>query len=160
MKNPYSLLGIAQNADTQQLREAYQTLAGRHEGDERRMREINDAYEATLLARGGSDEAMALLECVPEDQRGSEWHYRMGCVQRERGWLEEAEARFRHAALFEPGNRKYQAALKQMQAGRSGKGGIYNGAVEGCKQSCGDCLGECACECCGESCDSAFDCLS
>jgi len=152
MKNPYSLLGIAQNADAQQLREAYQALAQRHGGDARRMREIGDAYEAILLSRGGeSDEAIARLACVPENQRGSEWHYRMGCVQRERGWLREAENHFAYAAQFEPGNRKYHAALKQIQAGRSRrsvKSIICDGSDDTCLE---ECCGPVCCECCCES---------
>ena len=149
MKNPYSLLGVAQNTDEQQLREAYQALLRQHEGDERRTREINDAYDAILLARGGGEEALARLECVPEDQRGGEWHYRMGCVQRERGWLEEAEARFARAVLYEPENRKYRAALKQMQAGRSRrsvKSILFDGAADTCVKEC------CCWELCFEGC--------
>ncbi|MCL1951896.1 MAG: J domain-containing protein [Oscillospiraceae bacterium] len=149
MKTPYRILGVAQNADAQQLREAYQALAQRHEGNARRMREINDAYDAILLSRGGEgSEALALLERVPEEQRGSEWHYRMGCVQRERGWLEEAEARFAHAALFDPKNRKYRAALKQARRGRSGKsvkGSFSEGAVDACVECCGECVCDVIC---------------
>jgi len=139
MKNPYKTLGITQHAHAQQLREAYQTLWERHEGNVRRMREINDAYEAILLSRGGANEALARLESVPESQRDSEWHYRMGCVQRDRGWLEEAEARFAHAALFAPDNRKYRAALKRARGDRarkSGKSSFGDGAAEACGQCC------------------------
>ena len=132
-------MGVPQNADARQLREAYQTLLLQHEGDAQCMREISMAYEAILLSRGGgkSGEALALLEGVPEEQRDSEWHYRMGCLQRGRGWLEEAEARFRHAALFEPENLKYRAALKCMERKRADKSDsdectLCDGAGEGC----------------------------
>ena len=149
MKNPYSLLGAPQNADEQQLREACQAMAQQHEGDARRMREIDDAYDAILLSRGGSDEALALLACVPEDQRGSEWHYRMGCVQRERGWLEEAEKYFSRAALFEPENRKYRAAFHRARRGRSGKRSIKSILVG---DDAADTCMRCCCECCGLGC--------
>jgi len=145
MKNPYSVLGAQPNAEAQQLREAYQALAQLHEGDARRMRKIDDAYDAILLSRGAGDEAFALLESVPEDRRGSEWHYRMGCVQRGRGWLAEAEARFAHAALFDPDNKKYQAALKRARGGRSPRSN-KNSASSFCGGSEDDCV-QCCCEC-------------
>jgi len=140
----------------QQLRTAYQALVRQHEGNERRVQEIKDAYDAILLFRGGgNNEAIALLECVPEDQRGSEWHYRMGCVQRERGWLEEAEARFRHAALFNPENRKYRAALKRAHGdrfGKSDKSSFRDGAADTCVNEC--CCWQLCCEgCCEVVCD-------
>jgi len=150
MKSPYRILDVPQNADEQQLREAYQALARRHGGDVRRMRKIDGAYDAILLSRGGgSDEAIALLESVPEDQRDSEWHYRMGCVQRGRGWLEEAEAHFSHAALFDPENKKYRAALKQARGGREGKDAksrFSEGASDAFQQCCCECCGECVCD--------------
>jgi len=144
MKNPYKILGVAQHADAQQLREAYQALWERHDGNVRRMREINDAWEAILLSRGGENEALARLESVPEDQRDSEWHYRMGCAQRERGWLEEAEARFARAALFGPDNRKYRAALKRARGDRARKSGKK--ADGDCAQGCFEGGMECCCE--------------
>jgi hypothetical protein len=150
MKSPCGRLGVPQNADARQLREAYQALARRHEGNARRMREINDAYDAILLSRGGGgDEALALLECVPEDQRGGEWHYRMGCVQRGRGWLEEAETRFAYAALSDPKKKKYSAALNRARRDRSGKSaknGLDDAAIEACCECCCECCGESACE--------------
>ena len=142
MKNPYDILGVPQNADAQQLREARQALALKHEDDTQRMREIKDAYEAILLSRGGGNEALALLECVPEDQRGGEWHYRMGCVQRERGWLEQAKTHFRQAALFEPENRKYRDALKQAQGGRERKSVKDSISIDDTCENC----------CCGQLC--------
>jgi len=154
MKNPYSILGVPPDADARRLRGAHQALLRLHHGDAKRTREVNDAYDAILLSLGGSDEAVALLECVPEGERGSEWHYRMGCVQRERGWLEEAEARFAHAALFAPENLKYRMALKRARTGRSGesvestksgKGGFWDGIGDGCAQGCFECCCEIIC---------------
>jgi len=50
--NPYEILGIPQNADEATLREAYRRLARACEGDARRMRELDDAYDAIILSRG------------------------------------------------------------------------------------------------------------
>ena len=50
--SPYEILGIPQNADEAALREAYRRLARACEGDARRMRELDDAYDAIILSRG------------------------------------------------------------------------------------------------------------
>ena len=52
MGSPYEILGIPQNADEAALREAYRRLARAYEGDARRMRELDDAYDAVILSRG------------------------------------------------------------------------------------------------------------
>jgi curved DNA-binding protein CbpA len=53
MRDPYSVLQIAPNASDEQLREAYRALARQFDGNPRKMDEINDAYDAVILARGG-----------------------------------------------------------------------------------------------------------
>jgi len=148
MKNPYGILGVARDADARQLREAYRALAARHEGNARRMRKLNEAYDAILLSRGGGGEALARLTRVPEGERDSPWHYRMGRAQRERGWLEEAEAHFARAALFDPENRKYRAALQRARRDRAGKGTKRVSAddvAEAFQQGCAECCAECIC---------------
>ena len=52
MRTPYEILGIPQNADEATLREAYRRLARLYEGDARRMRELDEAYDAIILSRG------------------------------------------------------------------------------------------------------------
>jgi len=52
MRTPYEILGIPQNADEATLREAYRRLARAYEGDARRMRELDEAYDAIVLSRG------------------------------------------------------------------------------------------------------------
>ena len=52
MSNPYEVLGIPQDADETALREAYRRLARACGGDARRMRELDDAYDAIILSRG------------------------------------------------------------------------------------------------------------
>ena len=181
MRNPYEVLGIPQNAGTDQLREAYRALAREYEGNARRMQEINDAYDAIVLSRGGGggytqstysasgnapdlsdirrqiqsgrfDDAITLLDGMPERQRGAEWYYLKGCAQRGRGWLEEAEANFARAAQYAPDNREYRAAYDQMRGDR-------NGAQRGrgeeededpcCKLYTGLMCLDCLCSCCG-----------
>ena len=52
MKTPYEILGIPPNAGEAALREAYRRLARAYEGDARRMRELDEAYDAIVLSRG------------------------------------------------------------------------------------------------------------
>ena len=52
MKSPYEILGIPLGADETALREAYRRLARAYEGDAKRMREIDEAYDAIILSRG------------------------------------------------------------------------------------------------------------
>jgi Flp pilus assembly protein TadD len=52
MQNPYDVLGLPPQADDQALREAYRRLARQYEGDSVRLREIDDAYDSIILARG------------------------------------------------------------------------------------------------------------
>ena len=150
MRNPYKVLGIPPQADETRLREAYRTLAREYEGNPRRMREINDAYDSIVLSRGqyrnqdagyreqgygGAgdfadirrriqsgrfDDALTLLDGMPARQRDAQWYYLKGCAQRGRGWLEEAGKNFAQAARMAPENREYRAAWDQMRENRRG----------------------------------------
>jgi len=165
MKNPYDVLGIPRDADTAALREAYRALAGAHGGDPAFMRELDDAYDAIVLSRGGGargsgshtadstdrgdirqkiqarryDDALTLLDGMAQSRRDAEWYYLKGCAQRGRGWLEEAEANFAQAARMSPDNSEYRAAYDQMRGGRFGAqpGG---GDADKCLKICGGLL--------------------
>jgi len=176
--SPYEILGIPQNADEAALREAYRRLARACEGDARRMRELDDAYDAIILSRGQGtfkrqgachregapaefgdirrqlhagrfDDALTLLDGMPRHQRAAEWYYLKGCAQRGRGWLEEAERNFAQAARMAPENGEYRAARDQM---REDRGGANRGRSENEDVCCKICAGlaciDCLCECC------------
>ena len=178
MQNPYEILGIPQNADEATLREAYRRLARACEGDARRMRELDEAYDAIVLSRGqfrgqetgyrpqGSapaefgdirrqlhagrfDDALTLLDGMPPHLRTAEWHYLKGCAQRGRGWLEEAERNFAQASRMAPESGEYRAAWEQM---RDDRGGTARGSRSGDNACCKICAGlaclDCLCECC------------
>jgi len=150
MQNPYDILGIPPDADEAALRDAYRRLARACEGDARRMRELDDAYDAIVLSRGqgrgqGSgyreqgytgqaefgdirrqlhagrfDDALTLLDGMPPRLRTAQWYYLKGCAQRGRGWLEEAERNFAQASRMDPANGEYRAARDQMREDRRG----------------------------------------
>lgn len=71
-----------------------------------------------LLDMGALDEAQRILE--QKNARGAEWHYLMGRVMYQRGWLDEARTHFRTAANIDPRNMEYQQAVSHLdrQAGR------------------------------------------
>jgi len=173
MKSPYEILGIPQNADEAALRDAYRRLARACEGDARRMRELDDAYDAIILSRGKTgyreqgnaqtefgdirrqlhagrfDDALTLLDGMPPQLRTAEWYYLKGCAQRGRGWLEEAESNFAQASQMAPENGEYRAAWDQM---REDRGGANRGRSESDDVCCKICAGltflNCLCECC------------
>lgn len=64
MKNPFEVLGIAQTANEEQIKEAYRELARKYSDEkysngpllsiaQKKMQEINDAYDTIILNRGG-----------------------------------------------------------------------------------------------------------
>jgi len=178
MSSPYEILGIPQDADEAALREAYRRHARACQGDARRMRELDDAYDAIVLSRGhyrgqeakyrgqGSaqadfedilrqlnarryDDALTLLDGMPPQLRTAQWHYLKGCAQRGRGWLEEAERNFAQAARMEPANSEYSAARDQMREDKRGAfRGIGNNDSACCKLCAGLACLDCVCECC------------
>jgi len=173
MRTPYEILGIPQNADEATLREAYRRLARAYEGDARRMRELDEAYDAIILSRGQYrgqesgyrsqefgdirrqlragrfDDALTLLDGMPPQLRTAEWYYLKGCAQRGRGWLEEAERNFSQACRRDPQNGEYRAAYDQMRGDKNGRSreGTNNDGM--CLKICAGltCL-NCLCECC------------
>jgi len=176
MRNPYEILGIPQNADEATLREAYRRLARVYEGDARRMRELDEAYDAIILSRGqhraqgpgyqGSaqpefgdirrqlqagrfDDALTLLDGMPPHLRAAEWYYLKGCAQRGRGWLEEAERNFAQACRMDPQNGEYRAAYDRSTKDRGGKSreGEENDGMC-CKLCAGLACMNCLCDCC------------
>ena len=177
MRSPYEILGIPPGADEATLREAYRRLARIYEGDARRMRELDEAYDAIILSRGqyrrqetgyrqqGSaqaefgdirrqlqagrfDDALTLLDGMPHQLRAAEWYYLKGCAQRGRGWLEEAENCFTQAARLDPGNGEYRAARDAMRQNRQGNYRPARGGGGGCCKICAALAClDCLCDC-------------
>ncbi len=148
---------------------------------EARLTAINDAYDTIILSRGSSgsyhqsrasdgvfseytdirqkiqagriEDALLLLDGIPQERRGAEWHFLKGTICHRRGWLEQAMEHFQHAAAMEPQNAEYRAAYDAMQ--QNSAGGFRtsrrtgNRGCSGCEICEGLICADCCCECMG-----------
>lgn len=144
-KNPYSVLGIPENATEDQIKEAYRTLAKRYHPDNftddtmrelaaEKMKEINEAYDfltkknsgssyssgeysriRTLINEQNFNEAEIKLDAMNAQDRNAEWHFLKGCVLSHRGWYADAQKYFQIACNMDPQNNEYRQALESMR---------------------------------------------
>ncbi len=156
MRDPYEVLGVHRGASKEQIKNAYRALAKKYHPDnyessllrenaEKKMAEINEAYDAivsggggsysnsgytsysngfaqaeSLLAEGDLDGAERVLESVAQDERNARWNYLKGQINYNRGWTDQAYSYFAMAHNMEPGNPEYTHAFENMQNRRSG----------------------------------------
>lgn len=114
-----------------------------------------------LINQGRADEALARLNAVPNGPQQAEWNFLMGSAYYYKGWLNEAAQYFSAACRLAPGNREYEAALRNLQQSQNGQmpGNPYAGygmpgggqvatcnccdmcAAMMCMNACCDCMG-------------------
>ena len=104
------------------------------------------------IMNGRLDDAMELLNGVPEGSRNAEWYFLMGMVFSRKGWNDQAYNYFQRAYQMDPGNQEYQAAFNSMNARRTYNNPGYNSSDNmGCS-ACDICSGilcaNCLCNCC------------
>ena len=102
------------------------------------------------IMNGRLDDAMELLNGVPEGSRNAEWYFLM--VFSRKGWNDQAYNYFQRAYQMDPGNQEYQAAFNSMNARRTYNNPGYNTSDNmGCS-ACDICSGilcaNCLCNCC------------
>ena len=101
-----------------------------------------------LINNGATERAYSLLMGVPEQKRGGEWHFLMGCVYVRMGRRVDAGREFDIACGMEPHNEEYRAARErfdaQANAFRTQHTSTNSGC--GCCSLCATCL--CANLCC------------
>jgi curved DNA-binding protein CbpA len=66
---------------------------------------------------GDLGQAEQLLRTAPQN---AEWHFLMGHIAYQKGWLDEATQHFQAACSMEPSNAEYRQALAMMQQGSTG----------------------------------------
>ncbi len=147
MRNPYEVLGVPVGAPIEQVKAAYKLLAQKYQSDQRKMDEINQAYDSIIMNYGSSsgytnagyssagtdysdirakinsgrlDDAQILLDGMPEHSRDAQWYYLKGTVMQKRGWLEEAANNFATASRMDPSNNTYKMAYNKVINARSG----------------------------------------
>ena len=102
---------------------------------------------------GDLDDAYALLMGMPDGERGSEWHFLMGCVLLRRGQIIDAQNHLDTACRIDPYNAEYRTVRDRLRAQTAASAGGYrtmNAAPGGCACSaCDICMTRaCADLCC------------
>ena len=108
------------------------------------------------IMNGRLDDALELLNGVPEGNRNAEWYFLMGMVFSRKGWNDQAFSYFQRAYQMDPSNAEFQAAYNNMNARRTYNNPGYNtDSGMGCS-ACDICTGlmcaNCLCNCCGHGC--------
>ncbi len=101
-----------------------------------------------LINAGQVDEALTELSSIPAGASSAEWNFLMGSAYYYKGWLDQALHYFREAVRLEPGNREYEAALRNLQ--RSSEGNMEGNPYEGRGQDAAAL--NCACNTCAMMC--------
>lgn len=106
-----------------------------------------------LINAGRVDEALAELSAIPNGAGNAEWNFLMGSAYYYKGWLDQALLYFQQAVRLEPGNREYEAALRNLQGSQQGnqQGNPYAGQGSQA-QALGCACDTCTLMCCMDAC--------
>jgi molecular chaperone DnaJ len=113
-----------------------------------------------LISAGNMNEAQAILDRVPTNERIAEWYFLRGSIFYKNGWVKEAFTHFQAAYNMEPSNPEYREAFARIQGQMNGTGfGGFNGYNQGSQQGCNGCdlctglmCADCLCGGCGGGC--------
>lgn len=99
------------------------------------------------------EDALVILDGVPESRRDAQWYYLKGVIYQRKGWLEEAVKLFKKATQKDPSNATYKEAYNvavNQQGGAYRSTGKSSDSADGClKALCGLIMLDSCCECCG-----------
>ena len=114
----------------------------------------NDTYSRIrqLISARRSAEAEVMLQRIPESERNAEWHFLMGHVLYQKGWLQDARYEMETACRLDPYNAEYRAGLDSLNTGYSQSPYSRNvgmGGCSGCDICTGLCIADTCCECMG-----------
>lgn len=114
------------------------------------MSDLSDIREK--IRSGRIEDALVLLDGIPEQYRTAEWYYLKGAAQQRRGWLDYASENFDRACRMDPNNREYAAAKENLDSSKNGGFRSARKSSSGCG-ACDVCSGllcaDCCCECMG-----------
>lgn len=100
-----------------------------------------------MLNNGDFAGAENELTSVDPNQRDAEWHYLIGTVSMQKGWLEDAYDHFQTACRMEPENPVYKSASDNAGQQRKGTQNGYDSSKK-TSDGCCDWYGPCElCEC-------------
>lgn len=111
----------------------------------------------SIIMNGRLDDAMELLNGIPDTNRDAEWYFLMGMIFSRKGWNDQAYSYFQRAYQMDPSNPEFSAAFNNMNARRAYNNPGYNtaGTGMGCS-GCDICTGmlcaNCLCNCCSRGC--------
>lgn len=114
----------------------------------------NDTYTRIrqLISTRRVAEAEVLLLRIPENERNAEWHFLMGHVLYQKGWLQDARSEMETACRLDPYNAEYRAGLDSLNTGYTYSpysGHQRMGGCSGCDICTGLCIADTCCECMG-----------
>lgn len=110
------------------------------------------------IKNGRIEDALVLLDGIPESRRSAEWFYLKGVAQQRRGWLDYAADNFVRACAMDPSNREYAAAKARLDNSKNGgyrktrerdNHGCTCCACDGCDICSSLLCADCCCECFG-----------
>lgn len=107
------------------------------------------------INNGDLDDAQVLLRTVPDDDRGAEWHFLIGCVLLRRGHIVDAQNHLDTACRIDPYNSEYRIVRDRLRAQTAAQAGGYRtdtASNSGCACSaCDICMTlacvDCCCDC-------------
>ena len=151
-----------------EINEAYDTICemrrnGSHSAGSTGSYGTGSSYQQTaypdvrrLILNGRLDDAMEILNGVPEGSRNAEWYFLMGMIFSRKGWNDQSYSYFHRAYQMDPSNPEFQAAFNTMNSRRAYNNPGYNTSDGmGCSM-CDICTGilcaDCLCNCCGRGC--------
>ncbi len=181
MNDPYIVLGIPSGASMDQVNAAYRELSRRYSEQNmtEKLRELDEAYDAIAMRATGSygsqtfvsvdytdvrqkikynqlEDALTILNGIPDSSKNAEWYYLMGQVCQKKGWLEDAAKNFSAASAMEPDNTLYASACEGINRARNGgyrvnreKNNSSGSGCSFCKICTGLICADSCCECFG-----------
>lgn len=129
-----------------------QSASGQYSGPSSDGREGEYAYVRRLINMGDIHSAYRILQGIPQESRGAEWCFLMGCVEVRGHRYADAARHFNEACQKDPGNEEYRRARENLQQQAASYGGSYRTTTRsgGCCDVCGTLLcADCCCECFG-----------